>query len=115
MLRKARITPGLGWLCFFQQWRPPQQLQRKPADLPEQGPDAFAEVFPQQAGDANINNMLTWLNIADGTDTIPNVCDSPSLTTFVHELPDLRVHGKGWLPHGLSGGSRAGGEQGHCP
>ena len=71
----------------------------KPADLPEQGPDAFTEAFPHQAGDTNINDVVTWLNTVDGTDTVPDVRDSPSLTAFVHELPDLSEYvAKGGCP-----------------
>lgn len=57
-------------------------------DLPEQGPDAFANAFPQQAGDTNINDIFAWLNTVDCMDTVPDVPNSPSLTAFVHELPN---------------------------
>ncbi|KAK4806589.1 hypothetical protein QYF61_013844 [Mycteria americana] len=61
----------------------------EPADLPKQGPATFAEAFAEQAEDTTLNHMLAWLNTTDGEDTIPDVPDSPSLTTFLHELPDL--------------------------
>jgi len=43
----------------------------KPTNLPEQWSDAFAEAFPQQAGDTNINNMLAWLYTVDGQTLSP--------------------------------------------
>ena len=62
---------------------------RKPADLPEQGPAAFAEALPDQAEDTAVNNVLAWLDTADGQDTVPDVPDSPTFTAFLHQLPDL--------------------------
>ncbi|KAK4806427.1 hypothetical protein QYF61_020576 [Mycteria americana] len=61
----------------------------KPADLPEQGPAAFAEAFAETAEDTTVNHMLTWLDTADGEDTVSDAPGSPSLTAFLHELPDL--------------------------
>ncbi|KAM6042949.1 uncharacterized protein LJ206_019592 [Theristicus caerulescens] len=61
----------------------------KPVDLPEQGPDAFAKALPEQAEDTTASHMLTWLDTTDSEDTIPDVPSSPSLTAFLHELPDL--------------------------
>ncbi|KAK4806601.1 hypothetical protein QYF61_013856 [Mycteria americana] len=61
----------------------------EPADLPKQGPATFAEAFAEQAEDTTLNHKLAWLNTTDGEDTIPDVPDSPSLTAFLHELPDL--------------------------
>ena len=62
---------------------------RKPADLPEQGPAAFAEAFPEQDEDTTVKHMLAWLDTADGQDTVPDVPDSPTLTAFLQQLPDL--------------------------
>ena len=61
----------------------------KPVDLPEQGPAAFAEAFPEQDEDTTVNHALAWLDTADGQDTVPDVPDSPTFTAFLHQLPDL--------------------------
>ena len=61
----------------------------KPVDLPEQGPDAFAEACPELAGDTTASQVLSWLDTLASGDTTPDGPDSPSLAAFLHELPDL--------------------------
>ena len=87
-LRKACID--MGWVGFaFSAVMTNPAAPGKPADLPEQGPAAFAEAFAETAEDTTVNHMLTWLDTADGEDTVSNAPGSPSLTAFLHELPDL--------------------------
>ncbi|XP_074694509.1 uncharacterized protein LOC141929225 [Strix aluco] len=64
----------------------------KPADLPEQGLDAFAEAFREEAEDTTAQQILAWLNTVDGEDTIPDVLDSPSVTAFLQQLPDVSAY-----------------------
>lgn len=80
----------------------------KPLDLPELGTDASANAFPELAADnlrfqdyqsftMDITNTLGWLNTMNGKDTVhdvPNIPNSPCLTTLLNKLPDLsRVRG----------------------
>ena len=61
----------------------------KPVDLPEQGPQAFAEACPELAEDTMASLVLSWLNTLESEDSLPDGPDSPSLAAFLHELPDL--------------------------
>ncbi|CAN0160672.1 unnamed protein product [Bubo scandiacus] len=71
---------------------PGQLVQLKPTDLLEQEPDAFAEASPEQAEDTTDSHFLAWLNTADSKDTIPDVPDSPGVTAFLQQLPDLSAY-----------------------
>ena len=68
-----------------------------PPDLPELGSDAFAEAFPELAGDnvlfedelsftMDITDTLAWLDAVDGKDAVPEVPNSPCSTALFQKL-----------------------------
>ena len=79
----------------------------KSLELPDLGPDTFAEAFPERAGDnlqfpdeqtftTDISDALAWLDTMDSMDTVPDVPSAPHnpyLSAFLNQPPDLCEHG----------------------
>ena len=75
-----------------------------PPDLPELGSDAFAEAFPELAGDnvlfedelsftMDITDTLAWLDAVDGKDAVPEVPNSPCSTALFQKLLEYVAEG----------------------
>ncbi|XP_071660872.1 uncharacterized protein [Patagioenas fasciata] len=66
----------------------PAALERL-VDQPKQEPEKASVKAAEQVEDTTINDLLTWLDTLEHEDAVPDVPDSPGLTTFLSELPDL--------------------------
>ncbi|OPJ90348.1 hypothetical protein AV530_009082 [Patagioenas fasciata monilis] len=66
----------------------PAALERL-VDQPKQEPEKASVKAAEQVEDTTINDLLTWLDTLEREDAVPDVPDSPGLTTFLSELPDL--------------------------
>ncbi|XP_040394121.1 nascent polypeptide-associated complex subunit alpha, muscle-specific form-like isoform X3 [Cygnus olor] len=81
------------------------EVPEEPPQLPELGPDAFAEAFPELAGDSQqlqhvhdqlladldipgMEELLSWLEAVEPQDAFPGVPSSPALSRFLSQLPD---------------------------
>eukprot|EP00075_Anas_platyrhynchos_P014466 XP_027303719.1 arginine-glutamic acid dipeptide repeats protein-like [Anas platyrhynchos] len=84
------------------------QVPEEHPQLPELGPDALAEAFPELAGDSqqlqhvqdelladldipipDMEELLSWLDAVEPQDAFPNLPSSPALSRFLSQLPNL--------------------------
>ncbi|XP_066839420.1 nascent polypeptide-associated complex subunit alpha, muscle-specific form-like [Anser cygnoides] len=82
------------------------QVPEEPPQLPELGPDAFAEAFPELAGDSQLlqhlqdqlladldipgtEELFSWLEAVEPQDAFPDSPSSPALSRLLSQLPDL--------------------------
>jgi len=96
---------GLHWLAFSSA-ATLAEVPEEPLELLELGPDAFAEAFPQLAGDSQqlqhlqdqlpadldssgLEELLSCLDAVEPQDAFAAVPSSPVLKRFLSQLPDL--------------------------
>ena len=72
----------------------------KSLELPDLGPNTFAEAFPKLAGDnlqfpdeptftVDISDALAWLDTMDTVPSVPSAPHSPHLSAFLNQPPSL--------------------------